>query len=600
MRSSTALGTALGALGAALGAPSVLALVLATGCGHGSPEGPSHAAGAPGDRAAPSVAATSAASISSGSPAPRHGRRTLTLIGTNDLHGELLGLPLFGGYVEAMRAARARDGGAVLLVDAGDMFQGTLESNLSEGRAVLRAYAALHYDAATIGNHEFDYGPVGPAATPESPADDPRGALKALAAAASFPMLAANLADRATGKRVDWPKVAASTVVVAAGVRVGLVGVTTEETLDATIRANVADLAVLPVAETIVAEAARLRAEQGAQVVVVLAHAGGHCKSPPVPSAPHDCDENGEIFRVARALPPGAVDAIVAGHSHTAIAREVNGVPIIESFSRGRAFGRVDLVVEGEPPRVVERRLFATRELCPDGGRACGPVAYDGATVTADPRITAAIAGDLAVVQAKRSESLGVHLTTPIRAIYDRESALGNLVADLMREAHPSAAIALVNGGGLRADLPEGVLTYGALYGVFPFDNRLATAKITGRDLVALLRAHFERTGGILSVSGARVVAACRGGQLDVRVEIGKKPLRDDAVIEILASDFMLTGGDAFWGPVKPPRTDFSAMLVRDALERGLRKRRALKDAEVLDPKHPRLVLPMARPVKCR
>lgn len=585
-----ALGQALGALG----------LALVTGCGHGPPEGSVHAAGTPADHAAPAASERSAAPIASGSSAPRSGRRTLTVIGTNDLHGELLGLPLFGGYVEVMRAARARDGGAVLLVDAGDMFQGTLESNLSEGRAVLRAYAALHYDAATIGNHEFDYGPAGPAATPESPADDPRGALKALATAASFPMLAANLADRATGERVDWPKVAAGAVVVAAGVRVGFVGVTTEETLDTTIRANVSDLAMLPVVETIVAEAARLRAEQGAQVVVVLAHAGGHCKSRPVPSEPQDCDENGEIFRVARALPPGAVDTIVAGHSHTAIAREVNGVPIIESFSRGRAFGRVDLVVEGEPPRVVERRLFATHDLCPDGGRACGPVVYDGAAVTPDTRITAAIAGDLAVVQAKRSEPLGVHLSTPIRASYDRESALGNLVADLMREAHPSATIALVNGGGLRADLPEGALTYGALYGAFPFDNRLATAKITGRDLVALLRAHFERTNGILSITGARVVAACRGGQLDVRVEIGKKPLRDDAVIEILASDFMLTGGDAFWGPVKAPPIDAGATLVRDALERGLRKRRAVKDTEVLDPQRPRLVLPMARPVKCR
>ena len=66
-----------------------------------------------------------------------------------------------------------------MLIDAGDMFQGTLESNLQEGAPVIAAYNLLRYDAAAIGNHEFDYGPVGPAAMPTAPGDDPLGALKA-------------------------------------------------------------------------------------------------------------------------------------------------------------------------------------------------------------------------------------------------------------------------------------------------------------------------------------------------------------------------------------------------------------------------------------
>ena len=108
---------------------------------------------------------------------------TISIVGTNDLHGGILardgkgGLALFAGYVNNLRAARARDGGAVLVIDAGDMFQGTLESNLAEGSPVVAAYNALGYAAAAIGNHEFDYGPVGEAATPSKPGDDPRGAL---------------------------------------------------------------------------------------------------------------------------------------------------------------------------------------------------------------------------------------------------------------------------------------------------------------------------------------------------------------------------------------------------------------------------------------
>ena len=98
---------------------------------------------------------------------------TLSIVSTNDLHGGILqrgdrgGLALLGGYVANLRAARARDGGAVLLLDAGDMFQGTLESNLNEGASVIAAYNALRYAAAAVGNHDFDFGPVGPPATPQ-------------------------------------------------------------------------------------------------------------------------------------------------------------------------------------------------------------------------------------------------------------------------------------------------------------------------------------------------------------------------------------------------------------------------------------------------
>ena len=97
------------------------------------------------------------------------GRITLSIVGTNDLHGRIFtdrfgrgGLRVLGGFVENLRAARAADGGALLLLDAGDTFQGGIESNLSEGRVVVDAYGALGYTALAIGNHDFDFGPVDP------------------------------------------------------------------------------------------------------------------------------------------------------------------------------------------------------------------------------------------------------------------------------------------------------------------------------------------------------------------------------------------------------------------------------------------------------
>ena len=83
----------------------------------------------------------------------------LSIIGTNDVHGALARLPVLAGFVNNLRAARARDGGAVVVIDAGDMFQGTIESNSNEGAALIDAYNAIGYTAATVGNHEFDFGP---------------------------------------------------------------------------------------------------------------------------------------------------------------------------------------------------------------------------------------------------------------------------------------------------------------------------------------------------------------------------------------------------------------------------------------------------------
>src|SRR5829696_4308089 len=95
---------------------------------------------------------------------PKSSPVTISIVGTSDLHGYFMerggrgGLGVFAGYVNNLRAARVADHGAVLLLDAGDTFQGGVESNLSEGAVIVDAYNALGYTALTVGNHEFDFG----------------------------------------------------------------------------------------------------------------------------------------------------------------------------------------------------------------------------------------------------------------------------------------------------------------------------------------------------------------------------------------------------------------------------------------------------------
>jgi 2',3'-cyclic-nucleotide 2'-phosphodiesterase (5'-nucleotidase family) len=542
----------------------------------------------------------------------------ISIVGTNDLHGAVTGadgfggLPLFGGFLRNLRAARAADGG-VLLVDAGDLFQGTLESNLNEGAVVVSAYNALGYAAATIGNHEFDFGPVGPQATPRAPSDDPRGALKARAAEARFPFLTDNIIDQATGRPVQWPNVHPSTVVDVAGVRVGLIGVSTEVTLQATISMNTQGLGIAPLAPAIATEAARLRSA-GAAVVVVLAHAGGRCTRFDDPADLSSCGADEEIFRVASELPAGMVDVIVAGHRHEGVAHTVAGIAIMSSYWRGRAFGRVDLTVDRQSTRILGRRQFPPRELCPamhsDGRCASAsdstavPATYEGQPVIADAAVAAILAPAIAKADEQRNEPLGVAVTDAMPRATSEETPLGNLVADWTRGASGRADLAIVNGGGVRAPLPAGPITYGRLFEVMPFDNRQATIVITGAELRRVIAANLQRRGSIILLSGVRATARCDGDSLrvDVHRDSGRL-VRDRDRLRVATMDFLATGGDDILTPIQPLTVEgdyTSTPIVRDEVAAWMKKRRRTwSAAELLGPRNRRLVYPGERPVSC-
>lgn len=547
------------------------------------------------------------------------------MIGTNDLHGHLESLPIFGGFVANLRRVRAEDGGAVVLVDAGDMFQGTLESNLNEGAAVVRAYGALGYAAVAVGNHEFDYGPVGPAvsmAPGQERGEDPRGALRARAAEAPFPFLDANLVDTATGRPPAWNNVTPGVVRELDGVKVGVLGVTTIGTARSTLAANFAGLAVTPLAPAIEATAADLR-RQGASVVIALAHAGGDCHRFDDPGDLRTCDSHEEIFEVARALPAGTVDLIVAGHTHKGIAHRVNGIPIVEAFANGRAFDRVDLTIDRATGRVVEAAIFPPHDLpAPDSVQLA---AYEGEVVSPDRLTAAAVAPAVAAAASLREQRLGVDLAEAIPRAQKTESALGNLVTDLMRAAHPNAddsagtvgaaaatppgkrqlrpRVALLNGGGLRADLPAGPLTYGRLYEALPFDNRFATIAATAGEVAAVVALNLSRNNGIVSVSGVRAAARCTAGSLTVTLAgADGRPMPPETPLTVVTSDFLATGGDE----LLPEDLQRRARLdrgppLRDAIADLLRAgRRVPPPRELAPPAAPRLDYPGKRPVHCR
>ncbi len=520
----------------------------------------------------------------------------VTVIGTTDLHGRVERTAVLSGVLDVVRADV--NNGAVVLVDGGDMFQGTLESNTVEGASVVSAYNALKYDAVAVGNHEFDFGPAGPLSQPKSQKDDPQGALKARAKAAKFPFLAANIFDDATTLPVAWPNVKPSVLlkkhVGKRTVNIGVIGVTTIDTKHTTSVPNTAGITISPLRDAVLTQADRLR-RAGADVVVLAAHAGGKCEQVTDPNDNSSCDQDNEIFTLARALPLGLVDVIVAGHTHNQMAQVINGTAIVIAWANGKGFSRVDLDVDVKAHKATVAKVHMPTQVCSDenaGIANCAAPDYDGHPVQTNTALLATLKPTLDKADALRNRTFGITITGGgVTRAYDHESALGNLFTDLMRESaanvfHEAIDVAVMNGGGIRADLPDGTLKYGALFEMMPFDNRFALLKLKGSELSEMLASNLSaRKGGILSVSGVQVNVTCAGPKASVRLVRNGKAIGPDEIVNVVTTDFLSSGGD---GALDPARARDGVLVdegepIREHLALALQKRAGTSTGTVID-----------------
>ena len=503
-------------------------------------------------------------------PEPIH----LTLIGTNDIHGWIYpqkarlpdgtelsegGLAVFAGYLAVLRQ---KNPGGTLLLDAGDMFQGTLASNLTEGAVVIDAMNRLGYAAAALGNHDFDYGPVGPSPVALGPGEDPLGALKARLKQARFPILASNVSDESTGQRPGWLQ--GTTLLEVKGVRIGIIGLATPSTPNVTNPVNVQTLRFGALAPEAQSAARSLREKHGAELVFAVVHAGGKCARWQDPRDLSSCDvDDGEIFEMLGSLPPRTLDAVVAGHTHAPLAHFINGVPVIETWGLGRYFSIIELAVDSVKHRVQEAKTrivpgIPICELVDQKLQTCEarrlkdrtdvtlvPATFLGEPIRPDEEIARLIAPPLSRVAEVQDRPLGIVTQAPLTRNYEAESPLGTALADALRERE-KADVAILNPGGLRADLRAGQLRYGDVYEVLPFDNTVATLTLTAEELRRLLVAAYGARKGVFQISGLRVQLSSCPGETRLRsytLENGK-PVQFDRTYKVVMPDFLARGGD--------------------------------------------------------
>ena len=478
-----------------------------------------------------------------GDPAAPAGGRVarLRVLSTNDFHGSLLptrpdwagGREVGGGAaIAALYRAEAQGfGGPTIRVSGGDIYQGTPVSNLTDGRSTIAFYNAAGYDAAAVGNHEFDWGIA---------------TLAERAAQADFPLLAANVFVAGTDSVPPWTAPVARLVARAPdgadSALVAIIGLATEETPYVTRRSNVAHLEFRDIVRTVDEWVPRLRAE-GHDFVIVIGHIGAVCDD-------GDACE-GELVDLARGLrnPP---DLIVGGHTHRAITLTVNGIPLVEAGARGTRYSVTDLWrVPGETrARAWIRGLpTAWADLVPPDSAVAELV--QAALEEIGPRIDAVVTTLAAPLERSGSEY-----------------PLGRLIADAQR-VRTGADIAMMNNGGIRDGLPAGEITWGMLYQVQPFENRMVRLRLTGARVLETLETGLAGGSPDLHVSGVRVSydpSRPAGSRvLEARLDSGAA-LDPRAEYWVAVNDFLAQRGDGYEALGDPLEREDLDMLDVDAL----------------------------------
>ena len=388
----------------------------------------------------------------------------IVILHTNDVHCS------YEAYDKV--AALAKD--ADLLVDAGDAIQGGVIGTLSKGEYIVDIMNEIGYDAAIPGNHEFDY--------------DMDQFLKLAKEKAEYPYLSANFVDK-TGK----PVFDAYKLFEVDGKKVAFVGLTTPETFTKSTPTyfqdgngnyiygfceggNGQELYAAAQKAIDAAEAA------GADYVIGLGHLGIDGESSPWTSKEVIANTTG-------------FDAFIDGHSHSTFAETVkdkagNDVAFAQTGTKLANVGKITIKA--------------------DGTITCENI--DLANVTADADTTAYIAGVTEkfdalqnTVVAKTEVELTINGADGKRAVRSAETNLGDLCADAYR-VMLGADVAFVNGGGVRANLAAGDITYGDIVNVHPFGNEACLVKVTGQQIKDALElgasAYPGESGGFLQVSG--------------------------------------------------------------------------------------------------
>lgn len=468
-----------------------------------------------------------------------HADYRLTILHFNDFHSRIepinrfdatcsttepSKLTCFGGAsrlkaaIDQQRAAlKGKD---VLLLDAGDNFQGSLFYTTYKGAAELEFLNDMKLDAMTVGNHEFDDGET---------------ALAPFLDKARFPVLGANVATDAASKLGN--RIKPFVILERGGQKIGIIGAVTNDTPQSSSPGP--HVTITDDAKAIEAAADQLKA-RGVDKIIALTHVG-YARDMAV------------IARI-----PG-IDVVVGGHSHTLLSNRDpkaagpyptlvknpggSDVPVVTAAAYGKYLGKITVTFD-------DRGVVKSAKG--------DPILLD-ARIPEDPAMNARIRELAKPIEKMRRQVIGsTGAVIDATRCRKQECSMGNLVTDAMLDRVKSQGIdiAIENGGGLRASIGAGDVTRGDVLTVLPFQNTLATFQLTGAEVIAALENGLSRLddggGRFPQVAGLRYSfdktrpAGKRVVAVQVKQDGTFRPLDPAKIYGIVSNNYMRAGGDGY------------------------------------------------------
>ncbi|WP_060983588.1 bifunctional UDP-sugar hydrolase/5'-nucleotidase UshA [Vibrio splendidus] len=472
----------------------------------------------------------------------------LTILHTNDNHGRFwqnkygeYGMAARKTLVDQLRAEVEAEGGSVLLLSGGDINTGVPESDLQDAEPDFKGMNKIGYDAMALGNHEFD---------------NSLDVLQKQIDWANFPMLSANIYDKATGER----KFQAYEMFEKQGIKIAVIGLTTEDTAKIGNPEFIAGIDFRDPKEEAKKLIAELKETEKPDLIFAVTHMGHYENGQRGVNAPGD-------VALARYLSEGDLDMIVGGHSQEPVCMEgpnvakknfkpgdeckpdvQNGTYIVQAHEWGKYVGRADYEFRNGELEMVSYDLVPVnlkKKVKIDGKKQRVLIQDE---IAQDPELLEFLRPfqeqGQAQLEVKIADTNG-KLEGDRNVVRFQQTNLGRLIATSHME-RAKADFAVMNSGGVRDSIEAGEVTYKDVLTVQPFANILTYTDMTGKEVLDYLNVVATKpidSGAYAQFAGISMTVA--NGEVS-NVFIGGKQLRLDETYRFTVPSFNAAGGDGY------------------------------------------------------
>jgi len=492
----------------------------------------------------------------------------LTVFFTNDIHGGIVpqraeflnpdfpptlgGGPSVAAILKGARAQAEADNAATLMIDGGDVYQGTLVGTESKGMAVVEYMNKIGYDASVPGNHEFDLG---------------KDVFIEMVKASEFSWIAANIYDTETGERWEWVK--PWTIVERNGLRIGITGVTTTGTAAMSFAKNIAGLEfrneILALEETV----AELR-RQNVDLVVSI----GHVALPYDPREGYEELKKKTYEQVTNSRYVNSmeiahfvegIDILLGGHLHKGYEQvwedPKNHTICLQNYANGGNLGWIEFEIDQETRTIAGYNYVADNNSM---------LLLQQEQFWPDSEMQSFVDEKIDEYEKDFRDVIGITRKGLSRSSTG-EGVMNNLVCDAMIASVEGGQFGFLNFGGIRAEIQAGPITKEDVFRVMPFDNEITSFKATGAFIKGIIERKLNGGGRGLVIGGANVVfnRNLPNGERVVSVMIDGVELEPDEMYTVVTTDYLMGGNSGLTMLRTIPRTrvNFTGKLLRNAIE---------------------------------